>query len=313
MLTKLELTNFCVFKGKHVLHFDKDKPITFIMSQNGVGKTTIINAFLWCLYGHVPYMDSSQLVNSETATETAQNQLVNVDVAVTLLVNQETIILERHCLFDRCETRLKKLNETLSINGMQSPIVFSAVVNKLFPEEYLQIFLWAEDINYRFNSRLKMVRIFSNEKIAKILSRANTIFSKLYFREGKYEIVYEHGIKLHRSDFPYHDDCLSEDDSIILHVSVLLAMIEIVKKQCPDIHFPIFIDGITNRIAIEHSGKLLAYLFSNVNMQIIVTHHVKDEGLFRKLASSSAKVGRRYLLEHDHDWTAARVIEICDR
>lgn len=47
-ITKLELTNFKCFKHKE-LEFGDD--VTIIRGRNGVGKTTIADAILWCLFG----------------------------------------------------------------------------------------------------------------------------------------------------------------------------------------------------------------------------------------------------------------------
>ena len=53
LLEKLKLVNFRQFySDKAVIEFstDVDKNITLIHGENGVGKTTILNAILWCLY-----------------------------------------------------------------------------------------------------------------------------------------------------------------------------------------------------------------------------------------------------------------------
>jgi DNA repair exonuclease SbcCD ATPase subunit len=47
-ITRLELTNFKCFRSKEIT-FDQD--ITTIRGRNGVGKTTIADAILFCLFG----------------------------------------------------------------------------------------------------------------------------------------------------------------------------------------------------------------------------------------------------------------------
>jgi DNA repair exonuclease SbcCD ATPase subunit len=47
-ISKIELTNFKCFRNKEIT-FDSD--ITTIRGRNGVGKTTIADAILWCLFG----------------------------------------------------------------------------------------------------------------------------------------------------------------------------------------------------------------------------------------------------------------------
>lgn len=52
LLQKIILKNFRQFYGKQELEFatDTDKNVTLIHAENGVGKTTLLNALLWCFY-----------------------------------------------------------------------------------------------------------------------------------------------------------------------------------------------------------------------------------------------------------------------
>lgn len=49
----IELNDFRCFHGKREIEFstDRAKNVTLIHAENGVGKTTILNAMLWCFYG----------------------------------------------------------------------------------------------------------------------------------------------------------------------------------------------------------------------------------------------------------------------
>lgn len=52
-LEQIVLSDFRCFFGEHVIDFslDPDKNVTLIHAENGVGKTTLLNAMLWCFYG----------------------------------------------------------------------------------------------------------------------------------------------------------------------------------------------------------------------------------------------------------------------
>ena len=53
ILDEIRLTDFRCFYGETYLQFseDLDKNVTIIYAENGVGKTTLLNALLWCFYG----------------------------------------------------------------------------------------------------------------------------------------------------------------------------------------------------------------------------------------------------------------------
>lgn len=53
ILEEIRLTDFRCFYGQSRIRFsaDPDKNVTLIYAENGVGKTTLLNALLWCFYG----------------------------------------------------------------------------------------------------------------------------------------------------------------------------------------------------------------------------------------------------------------------
>lgn len=52
-LEEITLKDFRCFNGEHTIEFstDPDENVTLIHAENGVGKTTLLNAMLWCFYG----------------------------------------------------------------------------------------------------------------------------------------------------------------------------------------------------------------------------------------------------------------------
>ena len=54
ILEKLVIENFRQFKGRQEIVFsdNREKNVTLIHAENGFGKTTLLNAILWALYGH---------------------------------------------------------------------------------------------------------------------------------------------------------------------------------------------------------------------------------------------------------------------
>lgn len=85
-LRRLELENFRQFYGKQELSFatDKKKNVTLIYGSNGAGKTTILNAFTWGLYGQTTpgLSDSGWLVNNLAWNEAETGKTVTARVAL---------------------------------------------------------------------------------------------------------------------------------------------------------------------------------------------------------------------------------------
>lgn len=63
LLKSLKLFNFRQFKGQQDILFsiDPNKNVTVIMGENGSGKTSLAQAFTWCLYGDTDFDDKSML------------------------------------------------------------------------------------------------------------------------------------------------------------------------------------------------------------------------------------------------------------
>lgn len=61
----ITVENFLPFQDKQRIEFstDKDRNVTLVMGNNGAGKTSLAQAFEWCLYGKAP-KDSAQVINA---------------------------------------------------------------------------------------------------------------------------------------------------------------------------------------------------------------------------------------------------------
>lgn len=84
-LKKIELDNFRSFKGKHEMYFstDKEKNVTLVIAENGGGKTTLSQAFQWCLYGTTDF-SNKELINSIIKNEMKANECQTVSVIIDL-------------------------------------------------------------------------------------------------------------------------------------------------------------------------------------------------------------------------------------
>ncbi len=81
-LEQIILKDFRCFYGDHTLNLSTDpqKNVTLIHAENGVGKTTILNALLWCFYGTTTakFEQRDDLVNYDAKASGAHNAFVEI-------------------------------------------------------------------------------------------------------------------------------------------------------------------------------------------------------------------------------------------
>lgn len=84
LIRKISLKNFRNFKNCEInFSCDKEKNFTIILGQNTYGKTTLINAFIWCLY-KVNQFKNKTLLNSDVADSMMTDETETVKVEVEL-------------------------------------------------------------------------------------------------------------------------------------------------------------------------------------------------------------------------------------
>lgn len=103
----LELKNFRQYKGLKRIEFSTDdkKNFTVVQGANGTGKTNLLNAITWCLYGdekHLSKISShgmisgiTQMVNNRTVEECEDNKFVEIKVRMILGDNKPTYQIQR--------------------------------------------------------------------------------------------------------------------------------------------------------------------------------------------------------------------------
>ena len=84
IINRLEMFNFRQYIGLQSVEFstDKDKNVTVLIGVNTSGKTTIVRAFEWCLYGKNGFEDTV-LLNSEVRANMKELDVQEVWVSVT--------------------------------------------------------------------------------------------------------------------------------------------------------------------------------------------------------------------------------------
>jgi len=143
-IKSLQLCNFRQYKGEQppiVFSIDADKNVTIILGVNTSGKTTLIQAFRWCLYGDCSY-NKRELLNAEVEEHMSVSERRQVYVEITLSYKGTDYIIRREQEFQMTEKHtLKPLEPTLKVqyredNGEQQPVTFverQNTIEKILP------------------------------------------------------------------------------------------------------------------------------------------------------------------------------------
>ena len=85
----LEMSNFMRYKGNNRIEFscDDKKNVTIILGDNTAGKTTIAQAFRWCLYGALltergKKQEDYQLLNNDILAKMDANSRASVFIEI---------------------------------------------------------------------------------------------------------------------------------------------------------------------------------------------------------------------------------------
>lgn len=152
IIEQVEMENFGPYKGKHILRLGiGDHPLIVIHGQNMFGKTTIINAVRWGLYGVAKDrrgkpLPTRALINDDAFAE--GSRLVSVALTVRVPDDQATYVLRRQhqARSGHSDARVDSDYEEhrdISRDGhVESPAFFDEAVASILPQGISRFFLF---------------------------------------------------------------------------------------------------------------------------------------------------------------------------
>lgn len=95
----IEIKNYRQYRDLSLEFFQGEHDLQVIIADNGVGKTNLLNAFTWCLYGIEPHLGTSQKqgsrpqkeepkLNKEVIHECVQEGIASANVSVTIDIDR---------------------------------------------------------------------------------------------------------------------------------------------------------------------------------------------------------------------------------
>ena len=160
IIDSIVLQNFRQYKGTVTFNFstDKEKNVTVVIGQNTCGKTTLVQSFIWCLYGIVEF-DQKSVLNAEIAEDLKNfgtSKPITVSVDVRLIHDDRNFIIQRSEQFEQKGYReIKKSGQSFRVyeldhTGNASPMnkeEADDLITKILPENLSKyFFFWGENI-----------------------------------------------------------------------------------------------------------------------------------------------------------------------
>ena len=154
IIKNLEIKNFRQFKNKRKIEFSisKEENITLIQGDNTSGKTTLLQSFLWCLYGEANFKSKDALINTMTAYDMLTSKQDNeVKVAIELEHHNTTYYISRLLNHTVRNNEVKQVNSSVVKMSFKQPdgqlqqIPSNKVeqkINEILPKDLSTYFLY---------------------------------------------------------------------------------------------------------------------------------------------------------------------------
>ena len=163
-IKSIQLCNFRRYKGTQspiIFSTDSNKNVTVILGSNAAGKTTIVQAFLWCLYEKCSFK-TKDVINTDAELDLMPDKYCDVFVEIVLLHEAKEFVIRRtQRFFLNASNKLKAGDSLLKIgykeiDGNQKPIPSNEckdTIKKILPEALSDYFFFdgerITDINNR--------------------------------------------------------------------------------------------------------------------------------------------------------------------
>jgi len=155
IIKKIILNNFRQYEGKQAVEFstDLENNVTVILGQNTSGKTTLIQAFSWCLYEKTNFKRRSEILNSDVLRALPINGSEVAYVEVELVHSDQLYTIRRSQRFEK-----KSVNGNPKVETSRFDVSFKQpdgqtqivphsdredTINKILPEQLSDYFFFA--------------------------------------------------------------------------------------------------------------------------------------------------------------------------
>lgn len=149
LLESITLKNYRQYFGEQVIEFSKstNRNITVIHGENGSGKTALLNAFNWCLYGKLNLPNEENIINEHAIDIAGEGEEVEGFVSLNFLDRGKKYELTRRIVATKNGGNVYYKETEVSmdymINGQSESIENPTVeINRILPENLRTYFFF---------------------------------------------------------------------------------------------------------------------------------------------------------------------------
>ena len=258
---------------------DSEKNITLICGGNASGKTTIVNAMKWCLFGN-DNIPETNLLNKNSKDNMKIGDKNSVEVQIVLLLNQNEYLIKRIQTYEKTND-----SEVIIINSEFCITPKTPSTENLRLEYLKYLFIDCDAIHsgdFRDKILLQLQKEFGDEFISNVKNKAAEIFD-LFTNDLDRNLT-------------INDYCLATGERVLLNISAILAINHFVSETIlgENVKLPLVIDSVFSlfdNMKIKNIGKELPYLVN----QLIVLDSRLCLSTFQEVAND--KIGEYCSLE----------------
>ena len=169
-IKEIAIKNFRQYKDL-ALSFPEaiDYDLNYILAENGIGKTTLLNAITWCFYGKELHITEGlkdktlPLINLKTIREMKTGDEENTEVSITIEDVEGEITFDRWVVFRKTEENIAYQK------GDDQKIVIKPNMGE--PEVYYSMEEFKAEVNRRLPERIQNFFFFDGEQLDTYLSK----------------------------------------------------------------------------------------------------------------------------------------------
>ncbi len=141
-LFRLEIEGFRAINSR--VQLDLDQRATLLLAPNGQGKTSLLAAIEWCLFGKLAYQVSENLTNDEVVN--MHHRAGEAYVRIVLRRGRDEVVIERRRRIGRREMSLRVTLDDKTTEAAPAENLLFRLLGLTFDDFYRAAFLHQESV-----------------------------------------------------------------------------------------------------------------------------------------------------------------------